>query len=355
MNENAYTNVIEDSLDVFLQSIERIVLHYNKFFNISDIFSSEDRGKIRLNRDTYNKAHLLIQKDIEAIELQLNSILEYLKEKKIVFLKEVNNLDYIDFNNLIFSDEIAIKNFHLDLQKIVLTDHKKRELEKELLYFIEAKNILSNLSYFVYLINTTFVNSIVSKLSLEELVNSTLIIEIIDSCGLQFQKLMQLENELKRKKFTQDIITNPQDLNDTLELLKRRCNGYEYNNIRYKVVLEYNNNIESTKSISINKNYFEQLLFSLIEHSCLDIIKKELKKGKIEKLIIVNVFFKKGVLTVLVQNSGFDTNDITVFDEVGKIENKFIFDVKNIARLLQCEFEIVTIPNEGMQYIIKLS
>ena len=54
MGLNYCSNITEDSLNIILQDIDNAMSNYSKFFNISTIFSSDDRGKIRLNRDVFS-------------------------------------------------------------------------------------------------------------------------------------------------------------------------------------------------------------------------------------------------------------------------------------------------------------
>lgn len=352
---NDCSNVIENSLQEIVEHTDNIIANYSKFFNISEVFSSDERGKIKLNRYIFNNIHTMIEDDIKAIGILLNKSLESIKENMAGLFTELDGIDFVDWKYLIFNDEICIDKFHKYIEKRQLSGEKKKNFSKELQNFLHCKNRVFNLKYFVELFDTSMLDSIINRLSNEDMINSTLIFELIDAYGLQFQKLLQFENEIKKTENSDKILTNPQNLNDILELSKKRCENYTYNNIKYKISLDYNNTMKSKDLIKANRLYIEQLIFALVEHSCLDVIKKELKKGKITKTINVDISKTKNGVSIVVVNSGFDIKDTSIFDEVGNIENKFILEAKNIAKLIHAKLDIVPIDNDGMKYTVTLS
>lgn len=352
---NDCANVIENSLQEIVEHTDKIVANYSKFFNISEVFSSDERGKIKLNRYIFNNVHTMIEEDIKAINTQLNKSLDAIKENMAGLFTELESVDFIDWKYLIFSDEICVNKFHKYIEQRQLSAEKKKTFSKELQNFIHCKNKVFNLKYFVELFDTSILDGIINRLSNEDLINSTLIFELIDAYGLQFQKLLQFEHEIKKMENANKILTNPQTLNETLELSKRRCENYTYNNIKYKISLDYSNTMKAKDLIKVNRLYIEQLIFALVEHSCLDVVKKELKKGKITKTINVDIAKTKNGMSIVVVNSGFDIKDTSIFDEVGNLENKFITDAKNIAKLIHAKLDIVPIDNDGMKYMVTLS
>jgi hypothetical protein len=84
-------------------------------------------------------------------------------------------------------------------------------------------------------------------------------------------------------------VSSLKSIDNLLELYRRKVDGYFYADVRYKIVLEFDTNLNLKKPIDINLAYLENIISYLIEQSCMDIIKKELKKGKVQKFISVLV------------------------------------------------------------------
>jgi hypothetical protein len=85
----------------------------------------------------------------------------------------------------------------------------------------------------------------------------------------------------------------------------------------------------------------------------MDLIKKELKKGKIQKQIDVLVSVSKSNIQLIVRNNGFEVKNIySLF--VADVDNKVILEAKNLANMLGAKFEIITLENEGMQYSLNI-
>ena len=82
-------------------------------------------------------------------------------------------------------------------------------------------------------------------------------------------------------------------------------------------------------------------------------IKKELKKGKIQKQIDVNVSVSKSNILVVVKNNGFEVKNIYNL-YLSDSDNKDILEAKNLANMLGAKFEITTLENEGMQYSLNI-
>ena len=103
----------------------------------------------------------------------------------------------------------------------------------------------------------------------------------------------------------------------------------------------------------MNNAYLENILSCFIEQSCIDVIKKELKKGKIQKQIDVNVSVSKSNILVVVKNNGFEVKNIYNL-YLSDSDNKDILEAKNLANMLGAKFEITTLENEGMQYSLNI-
>ena len=101
-------------------------------------------------------------------------------------------------------------------------------------------------------------------------------------------------------------------------------------------------------------SYVENIISRLIEQSSMDVIKKELKKGKIQKQIEVSIIYNKGILKIEVRNNGYEVRNIhSLF--VSDLDNKYILEAKNFVNTLNGTLEIGLGGNgEGMQYTIAI-
>ena len=85
----------------------------------------------------------------------------------------------------------------------------------------------------------------------------------------------------------------------------------------------------------------------------MDIIKKELKKGKVQKFISILINYNKNILQIIVKNNGFEVGDIYNLFMLNN-ENKTIIETKNLVNSLNGELSIETKENEGMQYNVTI-
>ena len=152
-----------------VEHTDKIVANYSKFFNISEVFSSDERGKIKLNRYIFNNIHTLIEEDISAINILLNKSLEAIKENMAGLFTELDSVDFIDWKHLIMNDEICVNKFHRYIEQRQLSGDKKKAFVKELNNFIHCKNRIFNLKYFVELFDTSMLDGIINRLSNEEI------------------------------------------------------------------------------------------------------------------------------------------------------------------------------------------
>ena len=56
-NQKDYKSSISNDINKIINETEILINKYNKFFNIEEIFSSENGGKTRLNRQIFNENH----------------------------------------------------------------------------------------------------------------------------------------------------------------------------------------------------------------------------------------------------------------------------------------------------------
>ena len=209
------------------------------------------------------------------------------------------------------------------------------------------------LKYFISTFDTSIFDKHINKLGIEDLINSSLIFEVIDSYALQFEELLKFEIEVLNFGKTKNKLSSFKSIDNLLELYRRRVDGYFYADVRYKIILEFDTNFNLKKPIDINLAYIENIISYLIEQSCMDIIKKELKKGKVQKFISVLVNQNKNKLDIIVKNNGFEVGDIYNLFMLNS-ENKTIIEAKNLVNAIQGELFIETKENEGMQYSVSI-
>jgi hypothetical protein len=353
--DNKYENISGVLFDIekISNELKILIVKYNKFFNIAEIFSSENGGKTRLNRQVFNENHEDIQPSILGISLCLDESLTIVKDRLKEVLKLCGEAEKIEVSNLIFDDENFIKILELNLKNSLLSKELKSKYLKDIHNLLNLKNRLFNLKYYLDMFNTDIFDKYINKLGVEDLINSTIIFQIIDSYALQYEELKKFEKEIINLNQKNEKITNLNNLNYILELHKRRTDNFIYADVRYKIFIDYEVETTLPKPIYLDKAYFENILSCFIEQSCIDLIKKELKKGKIQKQIEVNVLVSKTNIQIIVKNNGFEIKNIhSMF--LSDVDNKTILEAKNLAYAINGKFDIIPLENEGMQYSLTI-
>jgi len=261
--------------------------------------------------------------------------------------------DKSELINLVFDDQNFMQMLEINLKNSFLSKEQKNKYIQDIRNLLALKNRLFNLKYFLEMFNTDIFDKYINKLGVEDLINSTIIFEIIDSYALQYEELKKFEYEINNLNHSNEKIINLNNLTSLLELHKRRTDNFIYANVRYKIFIEYDVDTTLAKPIYLNVAYLENILSSFIEQSCMDIIKKELKKGKIQKQIDVNVSVSKSNISLVVKNNGFEVKNIYNL-YLSDVDNKAILEAKNLANMLNAKFEIITLENEGMQYSLNI-
>lgn len=335
-----------------LQEIEHLKEQYNTFFIIEKIFSSENGGKTRLNRQIFNEKHEEIINKIFVIESYLDESLMYVRNTMKDILAQNYEFNKIDLINFVFDDSNFLEILEMDLGNHVISRDAKKDLILHIKELLKYKNRIFNYKYYLEMINTSVLEKYINRLGVEDLINSTIIFEIIDSYSLQYEELLKFENELRNFDGYTSKINSFQFLNSILELHKRRTDNYIYANVRYKIFIEYDNDID-IKPISKNISYLENIISCFIDQSCTDLVKKELKKGKIQKNIELNIIKNKRDLQIVVKNNGFEIKNIyNLF--ISDVDNKYILEAKNLTALIDGKLEIVSNENDGVTYILTL-
>ena len=352
-NNNENISGILFDLGKISNELKILIPKYNKFFSISEIFSSENGGKTRLNRQVFNENHEEVQSSIFEISLCLDESLSLLRVKLKEVLVLCGQNDKSELINLVFDDQNFMQMLEINLKNSFLSKEQKNKYIQDIRNLLALKNRLFNLKYFLEMFNTDIFDKYINKLGVEDLINSTIIFEIIDSYALQYEELKKFEYEINNLNHSNEKIINLNNLTSLLELHKRRTDNFIYANVRYKIFIEYDVDTTLAKPIYLNVAYLENILSSFIEQSCMDIIKKELKKGKIQKQIDVNVSVSKSNISLVVKNNGFEVKNIYNL-YLSDVDNKAILEAKNLANMLNAKFEIITLENEGMQYSLNI-
>ena len=322
---------------------------FNKIFIFDEILISENGGKTKLNRQILNDQHDLMQNKILLINSELNQCLDVVKGYLEVILLECNKSSQIETVNLIYDDKNFLDLLEMDLETKVIPSTQKKKLLRDVQKLSNIKNKIFNLKYLVTMFDTTIVDKYLNKLGVEDLINSTFIFELIDTFALHFEELKKFEYVINNFDKDSESIKDFSVLNYLLELHKRRSDNYIYANFRYKISLDYNLDLDLRKKVEMNIIYLENIISSFIEQSCMDLVKKEMKKGKINKLIEVNIFKHKRNIQLVVKNNGFEVKNIhTLF--LSDTENKYIIEAKNLATMLGASIEVTTLEDEGMAY-----
>ncbi len=354
-NLNDFNSLISENIENISKEIELVVALYNKFFNIQYIFTSENGGKTRLHRQVFNENHELISLHISKINFQMDEIILVVRQKLIEILSKIKDSESTQWINLVFDDANFLELFYADLNSKGLSSEIKQKYIYDIKHIISIKNRVFNWGYFIDMFDTSMLDKYLNSLGVEDLINSTIIFETINSYALQFEALKEFADEIKNLNNSNEKITDLNSINSLMELHKRRIDTFTYSNVRYRIALDYYCDIFLAKPIYLNKAYLENILSCFIEQSCLDVIKKELKKGKIQKQVDVNIVINKGILKIIVKNNGFEVRDVNSLF-ISDMENKYIIEAKNLANTINANLEIaVPESNEGMQYTLTMN
>ena len=353
-NLNDFNKQISTNIENILAEVEILIPIYIDFFDIEKIFSSENGGKTRIHRQLFNENHELIKLSISKINLEMDEILLSLRKRIRDIVIKVKDSESMQWMNLIFDDTSFLDLFKLDINSSSLPADVKQKCLKEIKETIVVKNKIFNLGYFIDVFDTSILDKYINKLGVEDLVNSTIIFEVIDSYALQYEALKKFKNEIKHLNIENKKVTDLNSLNFLLELHKRRMDNFTYANVRYKIYMDYIYSVTLLKPVDINKAYLENIISCFIEQSCLDLVKKELKKGKIQKQVDVSITFKKSILNITVKNNGYEVRNINSLF-ISDMDNKYILEAKNLANSINGKLDVALGENnEGMQYSLEV-
>lgn len=343
---------IKSFLEICQNEAEELKEIYSKFFDFNDILTSEGGGKTRLNRQSLNNDHEEIQAKIVKLNENMENCLKEISDTIINEMQQKGHFNRSLLNSLVYDDNNFFELLEMDLDTKVIPKAEKNRLLNRLEKLTKLKNKVNNLKYFISMFDTTHMNKLLNKLGVEDLINSKLIFETIDTYGLQNEELEKFNFCLKNFNNQEELIKSFFPFNYFLEHHKRRVDSYVYANVRYKILLEYDNEVELKKEVSLNVGFIENIISNFVEQSCIDLIKKELKKGKIQKFIEIKIQRSKTGFQVIVKNNGFEIKNIHSL-YLSDTENKYIIEARNLARMIDGKIDITSVEGKGMQYILE--
>lgn len=347
-------NSVNIKVEEILEPLIELKKDYIFLFNIDNIFSNETGGKTRLNRDLFNLTHKKIEKNILIIKNILNQSINICFDEFKEILEKLELFDSLNLKTFFIDDKILLNDL---TSHLVNNGVKQKEIDtiiNSLQNSIDLKNRLNNFLFYITLFDTSNFNKHIDKYSSEELINSSLIFDTINSYALLYEQLIRFETAIIN--FLENTFNNNKNLKhieNLFETLSKRADFYYYMDNRYKISLDYDLKIDYKKEINIPISWIENLIFNLIEQSILDTIKKDIKKGKTQKQISATVVLKKDTLNILVSNNGFEIGHIDDAFTLNS-ENVLIIESNNILNQFKNELQIESIESEGMRYSFSL-
>ncbi|MDY0051921.1 MAG: hypothetical protein RBR65_05200 [Aliarcobacter sp.] len=353
-NLTDYNKLIFTNIDRIRDISQDLITLYRGLFTFEDIFSSENSGKTRLNRQVFHDKHELIHDDISKLNECLTESLALVREEIKTILVKYNEHEKVDLLALVFDDINFLNILKMNLGTHGIGSETKNKCLLDIKSLLFLKNKIFNFMYLLNMIDTYILDKYITKLGVEDLINSTMIFEVIDSYGLQFDELKKFDYLINNLDYANEKITSLYFLNPLLELHKRRADNFTYANVKYKTFINYDCDIVLNRTMFINTVYLENIISCFLEQSCMDLIKKELKKGKIQKEIDVTIKKNKKTIQIIVRNNGFDVKNIYKLF-LSDIDNKYMLEATNLANMMKGKIDIIPIENEGMQYILTLN
>ncbi len=337
------TKIIYFYLDQIEKNIKNIEKYYASFFMVEDIFVNDGSGKTKLNKYLFGKQNNLITNDILMMNSMLDEALETIRKSINELLLVYPNFGEEYIKNFFFEDVRLLEN----VKGIKDNDHKV--LSK----FLSLKNRLYNYKYYVDMLDTKTLNNLINTLSVEDSVNNVILFEIIDSFGLQLSRLKTVLSQFENIEISQEKVNDFGFLIPCLELHKRKVFSFVHRKIRHKIFLSYEIDDKIKKSRTLMIPYLENMIYSLVKQSCLDLVKRELQGVKFHKNINISIKSIKRKIYIIVKNNGVERNNtVQLFNQ--EEENRYILDTLNLANIMNMQLDIRSIEQEGMEYTLIL-
>ena len=90
-NINDFDKLISKNIEEISTQVDILIPIYNKFFDIEKIFSSENSGKTKINRQVFNENHEQIKESVIKINLEIDEILLEIRQKLKQILSKFRN------------------------------------------------------------------------------------------------------------------------------------------------------------------------------------------------------------------------------------------------------------------------
>ena len=165
-NNNENISGILFDLGKISNELKILIPKYNKFFSISEIFSSENGGKTRLNRQVFNENHEEVQSSIFEISLCLDESLSILRDKLKEVLILCGEVDKPELVNMIFDDENFIQMIEMNLRNSSLSMDLRIKYLQDIKNLLIIKNRIFNLKYFLEMFDTEIFDKYINKMIL---------------------------------------------------------------------------------------------------------------------------------------------------------------------------------------------
>lgn len=350
-NLKACKEELKQTIKNTLEEIEILKNIYSSLFKFEDLFSTENSGKTKLNRQFFNSKNLHIQNHILKIQDGFSSSLgqTIFSTKELLINNKLNDLTITD---LFIDDDDFFEELEETLNSQKKSNSLKNKVYLEIEELINLKNKILNVRYFIEQFDTSDLNIYLNKIPVEELIDNKFIFEFLEAFALHVEELDKLKfrlNSLFSSKIKKSTII---ELNNFMDLENKKYSTYSYGNIDYKINIDYINSLKKIKEIDCDSLLLENILAYLLEQSCLDLVKKDLKKGKFNKVLEIKFFRKKKKINFVFTNNGLSNNNIKQLFLSN--ESKFLIQSKNLAKMINATLEIIPKDDDGMTYILEL-
>ena len=162
-NNNENISGILFDLEKISNELKILIPKYNKFFSISEIFTSENGGKTRLNRQVFNENHEEVQSSNFEISLCLDESLSILRDKLKEVLILCGEVDKPELVNMIFDDENFIQMIEMNLRNSSLSMDLRIKYLQDIKNLLILKNRIFNLKYFLEMFDTEIFDKYINK------------------------------------------------------------------------------------------------------------------------------------------------------------------------------------------------
>ena len=270
---------------------------YDSFFDFNIILTSDTGSKTALNRDYIYESNQILKENTSIINATFDEM--FLSFKKFIMQNIPKDT----------KEEIIITTFVFDNEEF-LNKVKKSAIDKQTLKAIEnilyIKDKLYDLKYVISNSNTLSVSKRLNKLTVNELQDSKTIFSIIDHLGILTNSFYDFYNRIQKfeENYIDEVDLDLNFLNSFIISESIKLSEFIYHNKKHKFFLDFNNQSKVSKKYYLDRVYIENILSSLIEQGCLDIIHKERYSTKSDRVIKINSFIEKKTMIISCEFDG---------------------------------------------------